>query len=136
MMDLEGEIVLKQGRATRSDKKRDVRPTIPITLKECIYRISYITNSPVKDVCVDIYKAGVVSRKVVDHLSVFFRRQIWLDQTLYRGSLANPSIKEQIPGGPKERITMRFSQQSFENIRALGYALDVTRQRLLPCSWR
>ncbi|MBK5446689.1 MULTISPECIES: hypothetical protein [unclassified Peribacillus] len=113
-------------RSTRSDKKRDVRPTIPVTLKECIYRISYITNTPVKDVCVDICEAGVVSKKVMEHMSVYFRRQIWLDQTLYRGDLANASIKSEIPAGQKERITMRFSQRSFENIRTLGYALDVT----------
>ncbi|AIE58946.1 hypothetical protein [Bacillus methanolicus] len=81
-------------RRTRSDKKRDVKPTITIQLKECIYRISYITNTPVKDVAETICEAGLVSRKVMDYLSQHFRRPVRLKNTLYMGDLDRPSLRK------------------------------------------
>ncbi|MCJ7992628.1 hypothetical protein MUB15_31250, partial [Priestia sp. OVS21] len=66
--------VEEKQRKVRCDKKRDVKPTIPIHLKECIYRLSYITNTPVKDVTESICISGLKSPKVMDYLSHYFRR--------------------------------------------------------------
>ncbi|MEB9310261.1 hypothetical protein P4I99_33175 [Bacillus cereus] len=41
--------MIEQERKVRKDKKVDIKPTISVDLKECIYRLSYITNKPVKD---------------------------------------------------------------------------------------
>lgn len=119
-------MVKKKGRATRSDKKQDIKPTIPIQLKETVYRLSYITNTPVKDVGVAFCEMGITSPKVVSYLSNYFKRDIWLKNTLYRGNLENPSIRLEEAEGIKERITLRFTQTSYENIRRLAYTLDVT----------
>ncbi|MDA6082696.1 hypothetical protein OSJ97_24410, partial [Escherichia coli] len=64
--------VVAKDRKTRSDKKRDVKPTISIDLKNCIYRLSYITNTPVKDVIETICEKGLQSRKVMEYLSEYF----------------------------------------------------------------
>jgi hypothetical protein len=119
-------MIKAEGRRTRSDKKRDVKPTISIHLKECIYRLSYITNTPVKDVGETICEAGLFSRKVLDHLSQHFRRPVRLKNTLFMGDLERPSFQKKDKEGPCERVTIRFRQSTYENISALAYALDVT----------
>ncbi|AIE61761.1 hypothetical protein [Bacillus methanolicus] len=116
-------------RRTRSDKKRDVKPTITIQLKECIYRLSYITNTPVKDVAETICEAGLVSRKVMDYLSQHFRRPVRLKNTLYMGDLDRSSLQKRSSAGQCERITIRLPQGTYENLTALAYALDVTPSR-------
>ena len=63
-------------RKVRSDKKRDVKPTISSNLKHCIYRLSYITSTPVKDVAETLCEKGLRSRKVMDYLSTYFRRDL------------------------------------------------------------
>jgi hypothetical protein len=119
------EVVNKKKRKTRSDKKRDVKPTIP-ALKSCIYRVSFITNTPVKDVAEILCVKGLRSRKVMDHLSNFFRRDLHFSQTLYMGDLERESLQRKRQEGEKERITVRFTQPVFEDINSLAYALDVT----------
>ncbi|WP_186672968.1 hypothetical protein [Sporosarcina sp. BP05] len=119
----------KGTRKVRSDKKREVQPTISIELKEAIYRLSYITNTPVKDVAERICEDGILSRKVIEGLSQYFRRSVRLKNTMYMGDLERPTIQRKFPAGHTERIGIRFKQHTFENISALAYALDCTPSR-------
>lgn len=113
-------------RKTRSDKKRDIKPTIPVTLKEHIYRLSYITNTPVKDVAEYLLEQGLQSKKIMEQLSQHFRRGIVIGNTVYMGDLERPSIQQTRRGGKKERITVRVTATTYENINSLAYALDST----------
>ncbi|KON83556.1 hypothetical protein AF332_27825 [Sporosarcina globispora] len=117
--------VIEKKRKVRSDKKRDVKPSLSIKLKECIHRLSYITNTPVKDVAEKICESGVTSNKVMDHLSQFFRRDIRLNNTMYLGDLERESLQRRNKT-VKERITIRFSQSTYDDLCSLAYALDVT----------
>lgn len=118
--------VITKNRKTRSDKKRDVKPTISLDLKNCIYRLSYITNTPVKDVIETICEKGLHSRKVIDHLSKYFRRQYQYMSTIYMGDLGRESLQRKYQSGKNERVTTRFNQDTFETIKKLSDALDVT----------
>ncbi|KKI92190.1 hypothetical protein WQ54_10745 [Bacillus sp. SA1-12] len=113
-------------RQQRSDKKRDVKPTIPIQLRECIYRLSYITDKPVKDVAEALCEFGLQSKKVIELLSDKFRRDYRRENTFYLGDLSRPSLQKSNIVGGKERITIRFTQTTYEQINSLAYALDVT----------
>lgn len=113
-------------RQQRSDKKRDVKPTIPIKLRECIYRLSYITDTPVKDVAEALCESGVNSKKVIELLSGNFRRDFRRENTFYLGDFNRPSLQRSNIEGEKERITIRFSQSTYEHISSLAYALDVS----------
>jgi hypothetical protein len=113
-------------RKVRSDKKRDVKPTISSNLKDCIYRLSYITNTPVKDVAEVLCEKGLQSRKVMDYLSTYFRRDLQFLNTVYMGDWGRESLQRKVQSGKNERITIRFSQASYENIYSLSCALDVT----------
>lgn len=116
-------------RKVRSDKKRDVKPTISEHLRETVYRISYITSTPVKDVAETICNHGITSSKVMGNLSGNFRRTVRLRNTVYIGSLDMPSIQRMKPVGKTQRISIRFKREDFENIGTLAFALDVTPSR-------
>jgi len=121
---MNGEEVKK--RKVRSDKKRDVKPTISIELKDCIYRLSYITKIPVKDIVETLCTKGLQSRKVIDHLSHYFRRDYEFKSTLYMGEYERESLQGKFQSGKNERITTRFPQDTYQNISTLAFALDVT----------
>ena len=114
------------GRIAHTEKYRGVKPAVSLKIKETLLRISSITHTSIHEVAIEICESGVVSKKVIDEMSPHFQRSIWLDQTLYRGSHTCPSVKNILTKGPKDRIPMQFSELSFENIRKLSYALDVT----------
>lgn len=118
--------VVAKDRKTRSDKKRDVKPTISIDLKNCIYRLSYITNTPVKDVIETICEKGLQSRKVMEYLSEYFLRDFKFTNTIYMGDPGRKSLQRKCQSGKNERVTTRFNQETYETIRKLSDALDVT----------
>jgi len=113
-------------RKIRSDKKRDVKPTISSNLKDCIYRLSYITNTPVKDVAETLCEKGLQSRKVIEYLSECFRRDYQFFNTVYIGDWGRESLQKKYQSGKNERITIRFTQATYESIFSLSRALDVT----------
>ncbi|WP_077356051.1 hypothetical protein [Virgibacillus halodenitrificans] len=117
---------VKNKRKTRSDKKKDVKPTISSELKNCIYRLSYITNIPVKDVTEMICMKGMQNKKVIEYLSQYFRRDFYFRKTLFIGSLENESLQNKFRSNKNERITTRFTQEFYEQVYQLSIALDVT----------
>lgn len=116
-------------RKVRSDKKRDVSPTIQLELKDTIYRISYVINTPVKDIVESICIFGMNSRNVISILSKHFKRNIKFQNTLFIGHLDNLSIKRFEKGVKTERIGTRFKQRDYETLVTVAFALDVTPSR-------
>lgn len=121
-----GEVTDTKKRKVRSDKKRDVKPTISNNLRECIYRLSYITNTPVKDVVEILCEKGLKSRKVIDYLSQHFRRNFQFLNTVFIGNYERESLQHKYQSGKNVRITTRFNSNIYEDISSLAYALDVT----------
>lgn len=121
-----GEVTDTKKRKIRSDKKRDVKPTISSNLKDCIYRLSYITNTPVKDVVETLCEKGLKSRKVIDYLSQHFRRNFQFLNTVFIGDFERESLQHKYQSGKNVRITTRFNSNIYEDISSLAYALDVT----------
>lgn len=120
---------IEQGRKVRSDKKRQVKPTLSIELKECLYRVSYITKTPVKDLTERMCIKGLSSRTVLDYLSTNFRRTVRIDATLFLGDLERPSLQKKSKPGQTDKVTITFTQNTYDNICVLAYALDVTPTR-------
>lgn len=113
-------------RKVRSDKKRDVKPTISVSLKNCLYSLSYVTSTPVKDVAVLICEKGWQSRKVIEFLAHHFRRDYQFSKTLFIGDWDVESLQRKYQSPFNERITLRFTQGQYEHICRLAHALDVT----------
>lgn len=116
-------------RKVRSDRKRDIKPTVTLELRECIYRLAYITDTPVKDVAEAICINGVTSPKVIEHIAQHFRRDIRFASTLYRSNANSTPIKKRYLNGQTARITIRFKTDTYDTIAAMAYALDCTVSR-------
>lgn len=114
----------------RSDKKRDVKPTIEDNLKECFFRLSYITHTPVKDVVASICKQGMRTKSVIDEISNYFIREYQFRNTYYIGDTNKKSLQRVVLDSPV-RVTTRLDQKTYLEIRSLAYALDVTPTRSL-----
>lgn len=116
-------------RKVRSDKKRDVQPTVTKELKDCIYRLSYITDVPVKDVAEQICIAGFCNQGVLSYLARNFRRDVRIDHVLYMGDIGRVSVNRRNLFGRSERISIRFKSNMYENLSILSYALDCSVAR-------
>lgn len=117
-------------RKVRSDKKRDVKPTVHYTLYDTVSRISYITNTPMKDVGEAFCLNGLYSLKVIEQFKDRFRKTYVFSvnqyPTIFRGNeslVVQRAVKE---AGARRRITIRFDQEMYDKIAEFAYSLDVT----------
>lgn len=110
-------------RKKRSDMKREVKPLLPIDVKDAIYRISYKTHTPIKDVCEYLVVAAMNDRKILTELSACFQRNLKFEKTIFFGNLNKRRIKKRFDGY-KETVTIKFKHTDYEFICELGYALD------------
>ena len=115
-------------RKVRSDKKKEIKPVLSIRTKDLIYRLSYITHTPVKDVCEWLCIHVINDRNNISHLSRYFVRDVWVGNTLYCGDITNKGFKKRVLG-LSGRVTTRFKQPTYEVIAILSYALDCTPTR-------
>lgn len=116
----------KKERATRSDKKKDIRPTVPYSLYDCISRLSYVVDTPMKDIGVTLCKKALYTTQTMEKVSTYFKRDYWATSSkLYLGDLDSHIFKFE-KGLKKRRLTMRFKQKDYEQIARLAYSLDTT----------
>lgn len=117
-------------RKIRSDKKKDVKPTLSFELKDTIYRLSYITYTPVKNIgealCID----AMYNQKIITSLASHFKRNIKIGNTMYIGNRDSNQIPKRLPA-PTDKITIRFKQAHFDFIYDLAYALNVSPSRVV-----
>lgn len=118
----------KGERVQRIDKKRDVKPTIRLDLKDTIYRVSNLTYVPVKDVCPALCMLVINDRRSIQSLSKFFKRDLLFDTTIFRGHVTNQTVEKRL-NGYGERITMRLLHSEYSKIALLAFALDCTVSR-------
>ncbi|MGX9136169.1 hypothetical protein ACWV26_17775 [Rummeliibacillus sp. JY-2-4R] len=113
-------------RAVRSDKKRDVKPTVPISLKDKIYRLAFITNSPVKNVAEDLVIYSLNSAEVRDNIAPYVRRDVRLGNTFLNGSTKREQLPINLREEETERLSMRLPQKVHNSVAAIAYGLDCT----------
>ena len=117
-------------RKGRSDKKRDIKPTVSIELKDCVYRLSFITDTPVKDVIEEILIAGSGRLKIISYLSHHFLRDIKIANTLYMGDSNRIPVKKRTYTGKVERISTRVTQSMYDSLSALAFSMDCSVSRV------
>lgn len=116
-------------RKVRSDKKRDIKPTVDVHLKDSIYRLSFITTTAVKDVCELLVLNAFENEAIIKNTSNYFQRDVRIGNTLFIGSLKNEKIARTIVG-KTERLSFRVKPDLYEKIYALSYALDCSVSRV------
>lgn len=115
-------------RKVRSDKKREIQPTLSVDVFSCIHRLHKITGMPIKTIGEEICLRGLKDKRIISMLSIHFRRDIQLDNTVYIGHTDQPPVARRFKGLTK-RISVRFYSQTYDNINALSYASDCTVAR-------
>jgi len=117
-------------RKTRSDKKRDVKPTVHASLYETVSRLSYITNIPMKDVAENFCLKGLYSLEVIETFKFKFRRSYIFNHstypTIFPGDSSKIGERAVKDAGLRRRITIRFEQDTHDKLAELAFSLDVT----------
>lgn len=110
-------------RKVRSDKKKDVQPIVSVELKKQLFRFSFLCREPLKDTGERLCSLGSVSPIIMDEINCYFRRNLRIDNHQYIGYLDRPRL--QIVQNDAEKVTIKFPQDSFENLYNLSFALDL-----------
>lgn len=116
-------------RKVRMDKKRDIKPTVSKDLKNCIYSLSFITDTPVKDVIEEILKSGVRRKKVISYLSQYFLRDIEVEGTIYFGDIDRVPVSKRSLYGRGERVSTRVTQRMHDTLSAFSYIMGCSISR-------
>lgn len=110
-------------RQSRSDRKRDIKPTVTVQLRDCIYRLSFITDAPVKDVIEAILIDGSQRKKPLSHLSQYFLRDTRIGSTVYIGDNNRIPVGRQGDNEKTIRISTRVTQGMYADLEAVAYAM-------------
>lgn len=117
-------------RTVRPDKKIHVGPTVSVILKREIERLAFITDQPVKFIGEMLFYEGVHTNDILERLAPYFQRgALRVERTLYYGHLENPNLKEREDDDETDRVSIRFTQRDYEDVRLLADLLDVTPSR-------
>ena len=117
-------------RKVRSDKKRDVRATVTIELKDCIYRLNEVTKVKVKDISEQFTLLVMRDKDMMNDFSEYFKRTIKVGNTLYRGSINNKQMIKLLPGRT-ETISIKFKQSDYNYISDLAYVFNISASRMV-----
>lgn len=110
-------------RKVRSDKKTDIKPSIMLTHKNTIYRLSQITDVSVMSVAEDICNHGIQQKKVMSYLSQHFVTNLQLNSTVFIGNSERPRYSRRLAAGQTGRVSIRFKKEDYNNIYELSTAL-------------
>lgn len=110
-------------RKVRSDKKRSINPTVSLELRDCIYRLAFITETPIKDVIADILIEGSQRKKPMDHLSRYFIRDVRIGNSLYMGDNQRIAVNRQSSSGKTVRISTRVTQGMYSDLEGIAYSM-------------
>ncbi|WP_432352646.1 hypothetical protein [Sporosarcina sp. A2] len=110
-------------RKVRSDKKRSINPTVTLELRDCIYRLSFITDNPIKNVIESILIEGSNRKKPLDHLSQYFLRDVRINQTVYMGDNNRTPVGRRGSTSKTIRISTRVSQEMHSDLEGVAFAM-------------
>ncbi|MGN4128057.1 hypothetical protein ACMGD3_24085 [Lysinibacillus sphaericus] len=116
-------------RKQRSDKKKDVKPYLTLSLISSLNRLTYITDVYLKDLTEEMILYAIKDSNTLSQLSQHFKKDILVNNTIYMGRLDNPQVSKR-ENESTDRISTRLKADDYEVIRSLAYAMDVSRARV------
>ncbi len=130
----------KDKRKKRKDAKYEIKPTIPLSIKINLERISFITGKSMKEIGEQLCEEGIRSNEIIDLLSQFFIRNYWHNSTYIFGNNERESLQNQKLSDKTERISLKLEKNIGEKIKELGFSLDVTPSKaaaiLIDCTFK
>lgn len=122
------EVVGKQ-RKQRSDKKKEVKPYLVLSLKMSLKRLAYLTDGDLKNLTEAMVLYSIKDSDTISHFSKYFKCDIVLNNTIYIGRLDNPQISKR-DTEDTDRISTKFKAEDYEIIRALAHAMEISKARV------
>ena len=116
---------MEQKRKVRSDKKVDVKPTLPNDTKRLLYDFCFLSEEHVKDVGEKLCLLGLEYREVIEKLRPKFRRNYRFENTVMMGNTDLGRMDTSIEGRTS-KITIKFKKRDYDRLCELAYALDTT----------
>lgn len=116
-------------RKVRSDKKKQVAPTVSVKLKSEIERLATILDQPLKFTAEKLAIEAVYSKPLISDLSQHFQEgALQQANSVFFGSTENKPLpdRENTPG---DRVSIRFIESDWENMLLLSGLLRVTPSR-------
>lgn len=113
-------------RRERSDKKVRINPTVSIELYNFIEDLSYVTSKPIKDVAEFFCLESLESRKVIEQMSKWFKKDLKFNNTVYIGD-SNLFHKRTVKvDGSKRRIYLKFTKPFAEQLSLMSGVVGMT----------
>lgn len=112
-------------RKVRSDKKRDVKPTMSMYVKENLYRLAYLCDSPVKDIGFELVKRGLRDDRILCEFQKLMISNFKMENHLYFG---NPDRTPQkvLYRGSTGKVTIKFTNDVYNELRHLAFSIGLT----------
>ena len=118
----------KEKRKTRSDKKVQVAPTIPIKVKKRVEAFANALDQPVMFIGKHLFIEGSQRYAVMTQVAPFMKNGIHkVENTCFLGNAENPSLL--LPEGKTDRISIRFTQDEYQDIKIISDMLEVSPSR-------
>lgn len=108
-------------RKVRTDKKRDVKPTISYYVKESLYDYSSIIEEPVKDAAEKLVEVGLKSETILLLFQPIMIGNYRLENRFFIGNRPLP-VKIYYRGATG-KVTIKFNQETYEQLRNLAFAI-------------
>lgn len=116
---------VKKARKVRSDKKRDVKPTLSLFVKEDLYYYAYLTNQPVKDAALFLIANALRNEGILLELQPVMISDFIIENRIIKGNHTGQPTKIRYKG-ETGKATVKFPQPVFEELRNLAFAIGIT----------
>ncbi|MGG0656426.1 hypothetical protein [Rummeliibacillus pycnus] len=118
-----------ENRATRIDKKRDVKPTVHTDFKNAVYRLADISDISVMDLIEEMTIHALRSKRILEDLSPHFVRSVRFKNILYPGHGNAEHVGHSSTGVNYVRMKTRLTADTFEDLNDIAIALDIRPAR-------
>lgn len=112
-------------------KHKEVQPFIKMRSKNVIYKMSYVTNRSVKQICRDLCLHALKNKgELAEELSPYIKWSIRIEKNVYFPN-NEPIGYYPLSGNNLERVNVKIDLTSFEFVRALAFSLAWSPAKLI-----
>lgn len=109
----------------RTDKKRDVKPTISNYVKDNLYDFAFLTDQPVKDAGLILIEEGLRQDRILCEFQPLMITNFVMDNHFYFGDANRQPTKIRYRG-PTGKVTIKFPNDIYDELRRLAFAIGLT----------
>ena len=112
-------------RKVRSDKKRDVRPTVSIYIKRNLQTLKRITGLSLQDVSLTLVQNAICNDDVLRELQPFMLSNFVIENRVYIGGREGEPIKMNYRG-ETGKVPVKVPNRLDKDLRRLAYSIGLT----------